>query len=572
MRRAGGLTALAALVALLTVVDAARQVRLGSADAGTWVGAAGTFVALGAALLIGRWPERRPTALLMIAWLLVGTAVDAGPDWPYSHLAVTVGLLASALQPPLYAHMVLSYPSGRVSDRLERGFLISAYGLLLVAELPPLLFADFHCRGCTIHVPSLLFTGHVLDLTVVGKVVAGVFIALGLAFLALIARRLHGSSPATRRTLLPLILAAAFTAGEFIVLHAAELADWSQAFGVLNWIDEANVVVVPVAIFAGLATIRRHRGPLGDLVVELLAARPDQIEPALARAVGDPTLRLALWLAEERRFVDCNGNPALVPSDAPGRAVTLVGPSDEPVAAIVHDGGLVEQRALLEAAGSAASLAFQNAQLQAELRAQVAELRASRARIVAAGDAERKRLERDLHDGAQQRLLAAGLALQLLADDHGNRALLADAQGELQGALRELRELARGIHPAILSDGGLPAAVRSLADRAPVPVAVDVADSRHPEAVETAAYFVVSEALANVAKHADARSARVSIQPAEHKLVVEVRDDGRGGADDGPGSGLRGLADRVGALSGTLTVISPAGAGTIVRAEIPCAF
>ena len=137
--------------------------------------------------------------------------------------------------------------------------------------------------------------------------------------------------------------------------------------------------------------------------------------------------------------------------------------------------------------------------------------------------------------------------------------------------MRELRELARGIHPAILSDGGLPAAVRSLADRAPIPVAVDVADRRHPEAVEIGIYFVVCEALANVAKHADARSAAVSIQPRDGKLIVEVRDDGRGGADDRPGSGLRGLADRVGALAGTLAVISPPGAGTIVRAEIPCA-
>ena len=159
-------------------------------------------------------------------------------------------------------------------------------------------------------------------------------------------------------------------------------------------------------------------------------------------------------------------------------------------------------------------------------------------------------------------------ALQLL-DDIGE--LLTEAQSELQDALRELRELARGIHPAILSDGGLPAAVRSLADRAPVPVAVDVGEGRHPEAVEIAAYFVVSEALVNVAKHADARSASVSIQDDDGTLVIEVRDDGRGGAEDRLGTGLRGLADRVGALSGSLAVISPSGTGTIVRAEIPCA-
>jgi signal transduction histidine kinase len=563
--------ACAAAVAVLNTVDVARQAQFGVADAATWVAAAATYVALGAALLIARWPERRRTASLMIAWLLAGVAIDAGSDWPYSRLAVTIGLLASALQAPLYAHMVLSYPAGRVRDRLERAFVAAAYGVLLVAELPPLLFADFHCRGCSIHVPSLLFTGHALNLAVVGKVVSGLIILLGLMFLGLIARRLRDSSPGARRTLLPLVLAAGFAAAEFIVLHGAELADWQQAFGVLNWIDLANLVVVPAAIFAGLATIRRDRGPLGDLVVELQAARPDQIEPALARAVGDPSLELALWLPEEQRFIDCDGVPLVVRADARGRAVTLVGPATDPVAAIVHDAGLVEQRALLEAAGSAASLAFQNAQLQAKLRAQLAELRESRSRIVAAGDAERKRLERDLHDGAQQRLLAAGLALQLLANDRGNGELLTEAQAELRAALRELRELARGIHPAILSAGGLPAAIRSLVDRAPVPVSLHVVEGRHPEPVESAAYFVVSEALANIAKHAHARSASVSIQRDNGTLVVQVHDDGRGGADSRLGSGLRGLADRVGALSGSLIVTSQPGDGTTVRAEIPCA-
>lgn len=155
-QRSAAVLACAAAVAVLNTVDAARQARLGAAHAGTWVAAAATYLALGAALLIARWPERRRTALLMIAWLLAGVAIDAGPDWPYSRLAVTIGLLASALQPPLYAQMVLSYPAGRVRDRLERAFVASAYGFMLLAELPPLLFANFRCRGCSIHVPSLL--------------------------------------------------------------------------------------------------------------------------------------------------------------------------------------------------------------------------------------------------------------------------------------------------------------------------------------------------------------------------------------------------------------------------------
>ena len=542
-----------AVVAVATALDTARQAQIGIADAATWVAAGATFFALAVALLIGRWPERRRTALLMIAWLLAGIGIDAASDWSDSPLAVTVWLLASGLQPALYAHTVLSYPAGRVRDQAERAFVAVAYTVTLLWQLAPALFADFHCAACSPHTPSLLFTGHVLNLDVVGKVFSGLIILLGLAFIALVVRRLHESSSAARRTLLPLVLAVGFAGAEFIVLRAASLSDWTQAFSALNWIDLANLVVVPTAILAGLATIRRHRGPLGKLVIELRAARPDQIEGALGRAVGDPSLALALWLPEERRFVDCQGAPITIDAETAGRAATLVGPADRPVAAIVHDAGLVEQRALLEAAGSAASLAFENAQLQAKLRAQLAELRASRARIVAASDAERKRLERDLHDGAQQRLLA-------------------EAQAELQAALRELRELARGIHPAILTDGGLPAAVRSLADRAPVPVRLDVAEGRLPDSVESAAYFVVSEALANIAKHAGARSAAVSIARDNGTLVVQVRDDGRGGADARSGTGLRGLADRVGALNGNLTVMSEPGAGTFVQAEIPCAF
>ena len=567
-----GLLALAAAVAVLAAVDVRRQAQLGTADGATWFAAGATWVALAAAGLIGRWPERRRTALLIVGWLLAGQAIDAGSNWPASRVAVTVGLLATALQPPLYAHMTLSYPSGKVRDRVERAFLVAAYAVTFLWQLAPALFADFRCSGCSSRVPSLLFTGHVLDLTVVGNVFSVLIIALGLVFLVLIARRLRDSSPAARRTLVPLVLAGGFAASEFVALHAAFLTRWSQAYATLEWVDRMTLLVVPVALFAGLATIRRHRGPLGDLLVELRDARPDQIEPALARAVGDRSLRLALWLPEERRYVDCDGAPVTVNDAEPGRAVTLVGPIPEPVAAIVHDASLVEQRALLVAAGSAASLAFENARLQAKLRAQLAELRASRARIVTAGDAERKRIERDLHDGAQQRLLAAGLALQLLADDHANGALLAEARAELQAGLRDLRELARGIHPAILTAQGLPAAIRSLADRAPVPTVVAVAEGRHPEPVESAAYFVVSEALANIVKHAQARSAVVSVEREDGHLIVSIRDDGRGGAQYDGGGGLNGLADRIGALNGRFVVQSAPGEGTLVKAEIPCVF
>jgi PAS domain S-box-containing protein len=212
--------------------------------------------------------------------------------------------------------------------------------------------------------------------------------------------------------------------------------------------------------------------------------------------------------------------------------------------------------------------------LNAELHARLEELAASRARIVTAGDVERRRLERNLHDGAQQRLVALSLslrrALTALDIDSETRTSLADACDELALALDELRELARGLHPALLSNRGLRAAVEALAGRLPVSVEIaDIPDERLPEPIEAAAYYVIAEALTNATKYAQASTVRVLVAASDASAVVEVSDDGVGGADTAAGSGLRGLADRVEALGGALEVVSPRGAGTSLRAEIP---
>jgi signal transduction histidine kinase len=213
--------------------------------------------------------------------------------------------------------------------------------------------------------------------------------------------------------------------------------------------------------------------------------------------------------------------------------------------------------------------------LNAELHARLEELAASRARIVTAGDVERRRLERNLHDGAQQRLVTLALYVRVAlgkldADPAAARAALTEAGDELTLALDELRELARGLHPAVLTDRGLRAAVEMVAGRAPVPVEIaDMPDERLPEPVEAAAYYLIAEALTNVAKYARASIVTVRVEATDAAVVVEVSDDGVGGADPAAGSGLRGLADRVEALGGSLAVVSPAGAGTSLRAEIP---
>ena len=232
--------------------------------------------------------------------------------------------------------------------------------------------------------------------------------------------------------------------------------------------------------------------------------------------------------------------------------------------------------ALLPFAFLAGLLRTHVARLDAELMTRLDELRSSRARLVEAGDAERRRLERDLHDGAQSRLVSVTMLLGrvrlLVDDDEDAKALLDRAQSELRIGLAELRELARGIHPAVLTERGLEPALHSLASRAPVPVTLEAdADERLPGPVESAAYFVVSEALANVAKYAHATEARVAVRRINGRVLVEVSDDGVGGADAARGSGLRGLADRVAALDGTISLDSPAGRGTRLRAEIPYA-
>jgi signal transduction histidine kinase len=338
----------------------------------------------------------------------------------------------------------------------------------------------------------------------------------------------------------------------------------------------AAIVLTPFAFLAGLAAgdVARSRR-VREFVARLGDARAQEdLRGTLAATLGDPSLELAYWLPRGDRWVDEQGAPLELPADA--ARVTEVEHQGRRVAAIVHDPALAEQDATVRAVGAAAVLMLENHRLDAELLARLEDLRASRVRLVEAGDAERRRLERNLHDGAQARLVALALRLRLAQrqapPDSELRALLDGALVELRTSLEELRDLARGIHPAVLSERGLAPALELLATRATVPVELDVAiDGRVSTAAETAAYYVVAEALTNVSKYAQASRATVRAHRVDGRIVVEVSDDGVGGADAAAGSGLRGLVDRVGALDGMLEVTSPQGRGTCVRAELPCA-
>ena len=400
------------------------------------------------------------------------------------------------------------------------------------------------------------------------------------AVLALVFRRWRRSSGPARRALNPLWFAGLATLMALILDDV--LSFTSVPFAQSN-ADTAVVTVirlsVPVALLVGLVRIRQSRSAVADLVLALdRAPGPAGVQQALASALGDPGLTVWYWEPETRSFVGADGRSA-APEPSAGRATTEVNADGEPLAVLVHDSELLDQRPLLDAVVAAARLALENARLQAALAAQLEEVRASRARIVQAGLKERRRVERDLHDGAQQRLLALSLTIAMISDrlasdpDAGpDLTRLADtARSEITAAIGELRELGRGIHPAVLTNEGLAAAVETLAALAPLPVNIQIVPARYPPAVESTAYFVISEALANAARHAGASKAEVTACSDGTRLVVEVRDDGIGGVPARGGSGLTGLADRVAALGGRFTVTSPAGGGTTIRADLPCA-
>jgi signal transduction histidine kinase len=492
-------------------------------------------------------------------------------------LVFTVSTLFGNLFLAVVVHMLLAMPSGRLRTRGERMLVIGAYVFASPLSRIYVLLADpqdFGCAGCP--ESALLITNDpdlAHDLDTVTNVTA--FIVFGLT-LVLMLRKWQRASRTERHALGPVMLSGAIAMTVIEVGLIGQLSGRATIAEIGYYATQAAILPLPYAFLASLARSRVTRGDAVSELVTHLGQAPSQseIREALARALGDPSLELAYWLPEFGSYADGEGHPVELTADG-RRAATPVSRHGVPVAALVHDPALSEERALLDAVAAAAAIALENVQLNVELRARLEELRGSRARIVEAGDAERRRLERNLHDGAQQRLVAVALQLRLLQNriqaDAVAEELAASAASELQASLQELRELARGLHPAVL-EHGLCAALQTLATRSAVTTEVAYeADGRLPEAVELAAYFVASEALTNVAKYAEAGSAQVRVWRDRRSVFVEVSDDGVGGADDQLGTGLRGLADRVAALDGSLRFASPAGEGTVVRAEMPCA-
>ena len=636
--------------------------------------------------LIGwtRRPENRIGALLVAVGfaIFIGALSEANASVPF-----TIGSIWGGLFIPIFVHLLLAFPSGRLRSRLERAVVAAAYVFVLLG--PPLsaLFTrdlDTGCDNCPGNA-ILVDDNHTARTAInwVGGVLA-VFLA-GLVVWLLVQRWRKGS-PSARRVYAPVFVSGGVTMLLLIIGVAIQPLS-GEANRILGYVTLVPFGAVPFAFLGGLLGSRLARGAGMEKILWGIPERatPEDVQAGLRRALRDPTLQVAYWHPEGGHYVDAVGNRFDLPEGDPGRSIRRLEYADTPVAALVHDPALEEDPELLNAVAGAARIALERDQLLVDVRARAEryrallnaipdlmfrirsdgtylgynapdesdlltkdvvgltvwdrlprdlaemimtaaeralaerttqtieynldfkgklrnyeariaasgedefllivreiterklyerELEASRARIVVAGDEERRRLERNLHDGAQQRLVSLSLSLRLAQNQLRSKPdaagkLLEASREELAQALDELRELARGIHPAILTDRGLDAALEALAARTPLPVEIEGRCTELPAPVEAAAYYVVSEAIANVVKYANAEVVRVTLAQTNGAAVVEVVDDGVGGADPGAGSGLRGLADRVASLRGSLHVDSPPGGGTTIRAEIP---
>ena len=472
----------------------------------------------------------------------------------------TVGdLFEDAWGIPIIALLLTFLSGGRLASRVDR-VLVGIFVLALAIE--------FARHLVLVREGNFLFLSENAAIAEGLVAASALLVSAGcLAVAVVIGARWKAASAPRRRAMLPSV------AGISCLLFFAVAQQSTPS--VLQWLAVCSLLAVPAAFLAGLLRSRLARGGLAELFRELSGMRGSELQAALGRTLGDPTLALARRLPDSPGHADADGRPVLVPPVTADRATAPIRCDGEVIAVMVYDALLDDDPALVEAVSAAAAIALENERLHAVSEVRLVELKASRERIVTAGDAERRRIERDLHDGAQQRMVAIALQLRLAQgqiheDPARAEELVKTASSELALSLGELRELARGIHPAVL-EHGLSAALDSLAVRSTVPATVSFETSeRLPERVEFAAYFVACEALANVAKYSRATRVTMRVWRSKGIASIEIADDGVGGADDSNGSGLRGLADRVEALDGHLAIRSTPGAGTIVTAEMPC--
>jgi signal transduction histidine kinase len=561
--------AVAVVACVATATSDHAELRAVNAALGPLVGLA--FIGTGL-FAWSRRPENRVGKLMVatgFAWSAVGLEQSNSP------LLFSIGMAIGPLYLVFVTWLVLAFPDGRMKTRLaDLLLLIGFVDVLVIYEVGVLLDIDTKDMGgdvpdnvfAIVHAPGVASAFDTAS-AAIGAITIATIVGL------VVRRRRHATAVARHASAPVLWTGMVCLSAVAVSLGISSSGVSDLAHNIAASVAMLAFLALPFAYLIGLLRSRYARAGTVGGVLGALSSRA-VLRDTLADALGDPSLRLVYFTAGGR-WVDREGKPV----ELPERGVTKVERDGACIGAILHDPQLDDEPDLVQAIAAAAALALENERLEAELRARVDELQESRAKLIEVSMAERRSLERDLHDGAQQRLVAlsvqVGLARRKLNDDPSAAAELLDRAGEeLRLALEELRELARGIHPAILTDRGLCPALQTLIDRAPPDLDVELADApddRLPAPIEIAAYFVVSESLTNIAKYARAGHASVSVQRRNGHAVIEVRDDGVGGADPNTGTGLRGLAERLTIVDGRLEVISPPGEGTLIRAEIPCA-
>jgi signal transduction histidine kinase len=574
-RLAAGIAGLAGAAGALAVAEGPGRstTYAGSSAAGAalTLSAGLGLIATGLVMSLARRPGRTGDLALGAGLCWFAPAWAAWQDGP--PLIPSVAMVAGYFTFPLIVHLVLTHPTGRASSTPARVLAAVVYAEALLAAAALALFRDPYfdpgcLANCTVNIflvrslPSLAHAVEIGDrwLTATAAAVLTVMCAVRLA---------RASWPARQRLLpvhVPAIGFAAAVVARAAVLQQTTVEDpFNPALFTIFAAGGAAVTLLGAGLISGVARARAERRAIARIAASLdQAPAPGSLQSALAEALRDPGLQIAYWLPGRQRYVDASGQVVPEPSAESGRVVTRLTRNERTIAVVLHSGAVPGIDTQI---GPAIRLGLENERLQAELLAQLEELRASRARIVQTADAERRGLERNLHDGAQQRLLALSYDIRLAraaaqADGDTPAAMaLAQAAGDAQGVLGELRDLAHGIYPAVLAEAGIGPALATLADTAPLPVQIlQAGHDRYPAPVEAAAYFAVAEALAGAARRG-AGQAAVSVGYQGGRLVVTVEDDGPGDA-----SPMVAAADRVGALGGSLS----AGPG-LCRAEIPCA-
>lgn len=533
---------------------------------------------------------RRPTsrfALILILWGFAALPVTLNAS--NDPLLYTGATIYTALPYAFFltAFTILAYPHGRLETRPARVIVIASLGVgaawilgMLFTKSPPTLDWFVQCgETCPENLAFLADRPELADLLAAVSRIGNA--ALALAVVIIFVYRLYQASRPMRRTLFPVAVVFSVTALASAALRAAENtgagADTVERLSITVGVTR---VIVPLGILAGMIAGKMFVGTALARLLRQLGRYPgsDQLEGVLAEGLGDQSLSIGYWLPERRLYVDGAGQPIELPATESERMVTEMRRAEIPVAAIIHDKALAEEPGMVEAAASAALLTLEKARLEAELRASIVELRSSRARIVTAADVERRRIERDLHDGAQARLVALSIDLELVADVAEESPELAgkrlvDLGEQLDEALEDIRRLAHGIHPPLLQDRGLDDALQAEALRASLPTQIEAGGiGRYRSEVETAVYFCCLEALQNVTKHAGNEAiVTIRLWESDGDLYFEIKDTGTGFQPTGAweGVGLRNMRDRMDTVGGEIDVFSEVGAGTVVSGRIP---